>query len=379
LRFPGFEGGWEDNTLGEICKMQAGKFVSASEIYNEWQDGLYHCYGGNGLRGYTKSNNQNGLYSLIGRQGALCGNVTLVDGKFHATEHAVVVTPKNSIDNLMLHHLLKHLNLNQYATGAAQPGLSVQNLEKVEVKIPKAKAEQQKIASFLSLIDEKIQTQNKIIKELNVLKTTAVKKIFSKQLKFKDNEDNDFPEWEIMTLGDLGKFSGGGTPSSSNDSFWSGDIPWISSSDLLEDDIHSINITRYISESAIKNSSTKLCSAPVILIVSRVGVGKIAYSEKAICTSQDFLNIYDFKCNGLFLTYYLSVEMKKAASNSQGTSIKGITSAEIKSKQILLPCIAEQTKIANFLFQIDTKINLENQLLEKIEDQKKYFLHNLFI
>ncbi|MDI9876561.1 restriction endonuclease subunit S, partial [Flectobacillus rivi] len=182
LRFKAFQGEWESKKLGELCRMQAGKFISASEILDKQNGNLFPCYGGNGLRGYTKSFNQDGIYSLIGRQGALCGNVTLADGKFHATEHAVVVTPSENTDTIWMFYLLTYLNLNQYATGMAQPGLSVQNLEKIETIFPKAKEEQQKIASFLSLIDERITTQNKIIGELNVLKTTLAKKIFLQQL-----------------------------------------------------------------------------------------------------------------------------------------------------------------------------------------------------
>ena len=172
-----------------------------------------------------------------------------------------------------------------------------------------------------------------------------------------------FYKWEITELTGLGEFLGGGTPSSSNDDFWKGNVPWISSSDLSENNIHSVNVSRFITEEAINNSATKLCSAPVILIVSRVGVGKVAYSGKSLCTSQDFLNIINFKCNGIFLSYLLSTEMKKAASAVQGTSIKGISSVEIKSKKLYIPKISEQNKIASFLSLIDERITTQSKIL----------------
>jgi type I restriction-modification system DNA methylase subunit len=123
--------------LGTVAKLKAGKFVSAEDIHDRMDSGLYHCYGGNGLRGYTKTYTHEGLYSLIGRQGALCGNVTLVKGKFHATEHAVVVSPdKNLINSIWLNNQLIIQDLNKYKTGVATPGLSVENLNKVKIPLP---------------------------------------------------------------------------------------------------------------------------------------------------------------------------------------------------------------------------------------------------
>jgi type I restriction enzyme S subunit len=182
VRFKEFEkdGEWVEKKLGEVCKMQAGKFVSASEIKNEFSVGLFPCYGGNGLRGYTKSFTHKGTYSLIGRQGALCGNITLAEGNFHATEHAVVVSPEVSIDTIWLYYVLELLNLNQYATGQAQPGLSVSNLEQVELSLPENPKEQQKIASCLSSLDALITAQAEKIEQLQQHKKGLMQGLFPK-------------------------------------------------------------------------------------------------------------------------------------------------------------------------------------------------------
>lgn len=179
-RFPEFQdaGEWEEKQLKDACDMQAGKFVQASEIQDHSNDGLYPCYGGNGLRGYTKTYTHEGPHSLIGRQGALCGNVNLASGRFHATEHAVVTTPKAGVDTNWLFYKLVLLNLNQYATGQAQPGLSVENLERVEIKIPSDLEEQQKIADCLSSIDELITNQTKKVEALKTHKKGLMQQLF---------------------------------------------------------------------------------------------------------------------------------------------------------------------------------------------------------
>ena len=184
IRFPEFknDGEWVEKELGNVCNMQAGKFVRASEIYETKVDGLYPCFGGNGLRGYSKSFTHSGKYSLIGRQGALCGNVKLADGQFHATEHALVVTPVESVVTDWLFHTLVLLNLNQYATGQAQPGLSVANLEKVKLRIPKTELEQQKIASCLSTVDKLIIAQTEKIEQLQQHKKGLMQGLFPNPL-----------------------------------------------------------------------------------------------------------------------------------------------------------------------------------------------------
>ncbi|MGE4395854.1 MAG: restriction endonuclease subunit S [Sulfurimonas sp.] len=145
-----------NKALGEICEMKAGTFVSASDISDEKTLNTYLCYGGNGLRGFTKTFTHEGTYSLVGRQGALCGNVHKVSGKFYATEHALVVTPYDDIDNNWLDYKLKEMNLNQYATGSAQPGLSVKNLIKIAVLVPSIE-DQKKIVAQIETIEKEIQ------------------------------------------------------------------------------------------------------------------------------------------------------------------------------------------------------------------------------
>ena len=150
----------ENKELGDICGMKAGDFVAASNIFDEKNPDNYPCFGGNGLRGYTKTFTHSGTYSLIGRQGALCGNIHKVSGKFHATEHALVVHPFENIDKNWLDYKLREMNLNQYATGAAQPGLSVRNLKNIVLKVPSLQ-DQKQLTKEISSIEKKIEKESK--------------------------------------------------------------------------------------------------------------------------------------------------------------------------------------------------------------------------
>ncbi len=152
LSFEGKEVGWK--TLGEMCILKAGKSISAYDISNiKNEESLYPCLGGNGLRGYVKSYSHIGEYPIIGRQGALCGNICFAEGKFYATEHAVVVSHKGRFVSRFLYYLLMSMNLNQYATGGAQPGLAVSKLEKIRIPIPPL-AEQERIVGILDKFDK---------------------------------------------------------------------------------------------------------------------------------------------------------------------------------------------------------------------------------
>ncbi len=143
---------WKWVRIGTIFSLQAGKNITASDIYKETSDEhSFLCYGGNGIRGYVSSNNRSGHFPIIGRQGALCGNINLANGDFYATEHAVVVDHFQMCDVLWCGYFLRALNLNQYATATAQPGLAVSNIVKVPIPLPPL-AEQKRIVAKLEEI-----------------------------------------------------------------------------------------------------------------------------------------------------------------------------------------------------------------------------------
>lgn len=144
---------WEQRKLGEVAsEFQSGEFISATEIT---ENGDYPVYGGNGLRGYANRYNHEGFYALIGRQGALCGNVNCADGKAYFTEHAVAVQANQCNDTGFLVYLLSRMNLGQYSGQSAQPGLAVSTLKEVETLLP-SKHEQYRIGSLLKDLDSLI-------------------------------------------------------------------------------------------------------------------------------------------------------------------------------------------------------------------------------
>jgi len=182
--------------------------------------------------------------------------------------------------------------------------------------------------------------------------------------------------WHSSYLGEIVDYCGGGTPSTKNKSYWNGNIPWISSSDLYEDDIYKINKTRFITEQAIQNSATKLCPKESICIVSRVGVGKVAVTQQELCTSQDFFNIIKCNINKYFFAYQIQQKIKIA--QQQGTSIKGITSKEIQNFKIWIPSENEQDKISFFLKLIDKRIQTQIKIIDDYVSLKNYLLKSFF-
>ena len=122
--------------IKHIFNLQAGKNIQASQIYETSNGNDYRCYGGNGIRGFVKTYNHDGDYPIIGRQGALCGNINRATGKFYATEHAVCVDTFGNVEVSWACTFLTALNLNQYATATAQPGLAVANINEVLIPLP---------------------------------------------------------------------------------------------------------------------------------------------------------------------------------------------------------------------------------------------------
>lgn len=140
--------------LKDVLVLKAGDFTAASDISEEpTETNIYPCYGGNGIRGYVADYNQEGEYSLVGRQGALSGNVQYAEGKFRNTEHALLVTPIIEMNSIWLNQLLINLDLKRYQTGAAQPGLSVKNLQEIPI-IMVSIDEQNRYADFVKQVDK---------------------------------------------------------------------------------------------------------------------------------------------------------------------------------------------------------------------------------
>ena len=169
--------GWEWCRLKHICSMQAGKNISASRIFSDKTElHPYRCVGGNGLRGYTGEFNTQGHYSIVGRQGALCGCINIEKGKFYATEHAVVVDTYEILSPLFMYYFLMALNLNKYATATAQPGLAVSNVLEVMCPLPPLN-EGERIVKKLALLIPLVENYNAIQEKQNALNSSIKERL----------------------------------------------------------------------------------------------------------------------------------------------------------------------------------------------------------
>ena len=197
---------WEILAIKRLASLQSGTGITSDSILD---DGPYPVFGGNGVRGFSESFTHEGNYPIIGRQGALCGNINYASGRFWASEHAVVASPANQCEVRWLGEMLRAMNLNQYSTSAAQPGLSVEMVSGLLAARP-PRDEQLAIATFLdretAKIDALIAEQQRLIELLQEKKQTVISHAVTKGLNpnapMKDSGVvwlGEVPEhWELM-------------------------------------------------------------------------------------------------------------------------------------------------------------------------------------
>ena len=349
LRFPEFSGEWEKYTIGDLCEeFKSGKNIKAESIQEE---GVYPVFGGNGLRGYTDRYNHDGDYVLIGRQGALCGNVRFVTGKTYITEHAIAAKATNDNYTRYLEYLFVRLNLGQFSDQSAQPGLAVNKLLKIETYVP-SKAEQLKIAFLLRLLDERIATQNKIIEDLKKLKSAIAETVFNNM------------QGHLTSLSAICNIVKG---------------KQVNGEELSEKGKY------YVMNGGITPSGYyDQCNTPANTIsVSEGGnsCGYVQYNKSSFWSGGHCYTLQDITTG--VDTQYLFHYLKRYESNIMnlriGTGLPNIQKKDLENFRIALPPSNVQKEISTCLTAIEDKIMVEVKWLDSTQKEKLYLLRQMFI
>lgn len=177
---------WKLLKLKRIVNLKSGTTLTSDRILDE---GKYQVFGGNGPRGYIDDYTNEGNFVLIGRQGALCGNINYANGKFWATEHAIICYPLKDIDTIWLGETLRAMNLNQYSISAAQPGLAVERINELLIPTPSI-SEQKEISSYLKLriiqIESAISEQEHQLSDLKSYKSSLITEAVTGKIDLRD-------------------------------------------------------------------------------------------------------------------------------------------------------------------------------------------------
>ena len=370
---------WEEKRIKDIAFLQSGNSITAMDIAEE---GKYPVYGGNGLRGYTNNYTNDGDYVLIGRQGALCGNINYAYGKFYATEHAVVVYTKNEEITYWLGETLKAANLNRLSMTAAQPGLAVSTLNIQFIPYPPRK-ERIRIANYLAEKCTEIDTQVSLLTSkrdayLRLKKSIinhAVTRGLNPNVKMKDSGIEwigEVPEhWEVKRMKELSAIGSGTTPKSGEDKYYENGIhPWLNTSDVQDCVINEAKFS--ITDKALNDYSVlKYYPIGTILIAMYGGgtIGNVALMNISATINQACCAIVSNEKLLLpkYLFCYLKCHKKKIISLGFGGTQVNLSQAIIAHLPVVLPPLPEQRAIATYLddkcAKIDTIVsNLDKQI-----------------
>ena len=296
-----------------------------------------------------------------------------------------IVSPTAEYDSAFLALTISsgatHKYLSSLAQGKSVVHLHNSDIQSVSAKFP-TKREQEKIHLIFGKIDTLITLHQRKYEKLVNIKKSMLDKMFPKngasvpEIRFKGFTD----PWEQRKISELAeKTYGGGTPTTSNEAFWNGNIPWIQSSDIVDGKLMGVEPRKYITQTGLNSSATQLVPKDSIAIITRVGVGKLAYMPFSYSTSQDFLSLSKLNTEPFFTVYACYKKLQSELNTVQGTSIKGITKDELLAKTISVPVYSEQKQIGSFFTQLDTLITLHQRKLEKLQNIKKSCLEKMFV
>ena len=390
IRFKGFDDAWEQRKLGEYVSIISGeapsKFEEGTELYVKVDDLNYND------KYVVDTQNKVAEHSTVKRVtkgsvvfpkrgAAIMTNKVRIIGIDSYMDTNMMALTSEKLDSEFLYNIISKEGLYKIADTSTIPQINNKHVEPYEVTIPSLD-EQRRIGAYFKQLDHLITLHQRKCDQMKELKKYMLTKMFPQngskvpEIRFYGFTD----DWEQRKLGEIATETyGGGTPKTSNEEFWKGDIPWIQSSDLIDECLFDVRPRKCISQEAVSKSATKLVPQNSIAIVTRVGVGKLAFMPFSYATSQDFLSLSGLKIDPEFTVYALFKMMQSVSNEVQGTSIKGVTKDELLAKKIIFPSCNEQKKIGAYLHNLDHLITLHQSKCENLKNLKKYMLRNMFV
>ena len=399
LRFKGFTDPWEQRKLGDVADIVGGGTPSTNNP-NYWDGDIDwyapaeiagQIYFDSSQRKITEQGYENssakmlppGTVLFTSRAGI--GKTAILSKKGCTNQGFQSIVPHN--DELDSYFVFSRTDeLKQYGelvgAGSTFVEVSGKQMAAMNLKMPTTIEEQQTIGRFFKRLDTLITLHQRKYEKLVNIKKSMLNKMFPPngasvpEIRFKGFTD----PWEQRKISELAeKTYGGGTPTTSNEAFWNGNIPWIQSSDIVDGKLMGVEPRKYITQTGLNSSATQLVPKDSIAIITRVGVGKLAYMPFSYSTSQDFLSLSKLNTEPFFTVYACYKKLQSELNTVQGTSIKGITKDELLAKTISVPVYSEQKQIGSFFTQLDTLITLHQRKLEKLQNIKKSCLEKMFV
>lgn len=343
---------WEVKRLGEVCvTFKSGTTITSQSIRRM---GLYPVYGGNGLRGYADSYTHDGTYILIGRQGALCGNINFVSGKTYISEHAIAVQPDETTSIRYLRYKLDFWNLNRFSESSAQPGLSVEKLVRYRLAIPPL-AEQKKIAEILCTWDDAIEKQSKLIEKLELRKRGLMQCLLTGKTRLPG-----FTEpWINIRIGELCLMKRGEILVS--DDYIFGDIPVVAGG----------------KEPAGFHNVSNRNGNIITISSSGASAGFVAFYEKPIFATDCFTISSSEKYNVRFLYYYLMMSQERIYRLQSGGAQPHVHPKDLAPMMLIIPSLEEQNAVVKIILSSDKEIEIQRKKLEALRHQKQGLMQQL--